>query len=129
MCNAYKGTYDSRPIVLKTPRDDTGYYESAANDLEVELLMLREFHHENIVLLEGAGMLPNGLRFVLLVSEWDGHMQSLVLPDAPHIVGCVSRACRNSLAAGRFHPWCVEVRRSACRSPESTMSLLALQRP
>ena len=35
---------------------------------QVEMLLLKELHHDNIVSLQGAGFLPDGRRFVALVS-------------------------------------------------------------
>lgn len=36
--------------------------------MQVEMLLLKELHHDNIVSLLGAGFLPDGRRFVALVS-------------------------------------------------------------
>lgn len=41
----------------------------AAGSVQVEMLLLKELHHDNIVSLLGAGFLPDGRRFVALVRD------------------------------------------------------------
>ncbi|CAM9352166.1 unnamed protein product, partial [Chrysoparadoxa australica] len=66
MCAAYKVMHNSRWRVLKTVLPDTSHTTIAANDLEVEMVLLRELKHKGIVGLCGAGYLPDKRRFLLL---------------------------------------------------------------
>ncbi|CAM9783569.1 unnamed protein product, partial [Phaeothamnion confervicola] len=66
MCAAYSCEYRGEKMVLKTPLQDSSHYDIAANDIEVEMLLLNQLHHQNIVGLKGAGMLPDGRRFIVL---------------------------------------------------------------
>ncbi|CAN0342643.1 unnamed protein product [Ascophyllum nodosum] len=78
MCVAYTALFNGETVVLKTPLPDAKHADVAANDLEVEMLLLKELHHDNIVSLQGAGFLPDGRRFVALEYLSGGTLSSLL---------------------------------------------------
>ncbi|CAM9645613.1 unnamed protein product [Pylaiella littoralis] len=97
MCVAYTALLNGQQVVLKTPLPDTKHVEVAANDLEVEMLLLKELHHDNIVSLLGAGYLPDGRRFVALEFLSGGTLSSLLASHRAKPM-CISKVLDLSLA-------------------------------
>ncbi|CAM9561494.1 unnamed protein product [Choristocarpus tenellus] len=72
MCQCFKTTWSesssaekgNEKIILKVPID--GGPEEAENDLQIEILVLRQIRHPNIVQLVGAGTIPGGKSFAAL---------------------------------------------------------------
>ncbi|CAN0462067.1 unnamed protein product, partial [Ectocarpus sp. 12 AP-2014] len=97
MCVAYTALLNGQKVVLKTPLPDTSHAAVAANDLEVEMLLLKELHHDNIVSLLGAGFLPDGRRFVALEYLSGGTLSSLLREHREKPMG-ISKVLDLSLA-------------------------------
>ncbi|CAN0222212.1 unnamed protein product [Ectocarpus sp. 4 AP-2014] len=97
MCVAYTALLNGQKVVLKTPLPDTSHAAVAANDLEVEMLLLKELHHDNIVSLLGAGYLPDGRRFVALEYLSGGTLSSLLREHREKPMG-ISKVLDLSLA-------------------------------
>eukprot|EP00752_Nemacystus_decipiens_P009850 g8787.t2 len=97
MCVAYTARLNGQMVVLKTPLPDTSHAAVAANDLEVEMLLLKELHHDNIVSLLGAGFLPDGRRFVALEYLSGGTLSELLREHRAKPLG-ISKVLDLSLA-------------------------------
>eukprot|EP00903_Cladosiphon_okamuranus_P011476 g10809.t1 len=97
MCVAYTALLNGQTVVLKTPLPDTSHAAVAANDLEVEMLLLKELHHDNIVSLLGAGFLPDGRRFVALEYLSGGTLSEVLRDHSAKPLG-ISKVLDLSLA-------------------------------
>lgn len=71
MCRIYSANLDGRKVAVKIARDDIQNGNVAEHDLEVELAVLTNLRHKNIIQLLGAGMREvDGTQYRFLVLEF-----------------------------------------------------------
>ncbi|CAM9647912.1 unnamed protein product, partial [Phaeothamnion confervicola] len=62
MCRVYSARYGGERVAVKIPIE--GGHDTAENDLVVEMLLLRQISHPNIIRLLAAGVTNHGLRYI-----------------------------------------------------------------
>ncbi|KAG5180147.1 kinase-like domain-containing protein [Tribonema minus] len=76
MCNIYTARWHGKQVVLKIPRDDAP--RTSANDLELEMVLLKELGHPNICAMMFGGKTPTGTPFMAMEPLMGGSLTKVV---------------------------------------------------